>query len=151
MKLFKYNEAATVSATNNIVNLIALDEPQIGKSVDNTPVLIYSTGIGVEIPEDYIGIVVANEDLVKTSLAMMNGIQIYKPGETGELIIFFRLTCGNAFPSLYKKDETIAKLILVETKNFNIEVENTYENIQTVEAIKTEEIQNITNTNELSL
>lgn len=134
MKLYKLNEAATVSATNNTVNLIAVADPQIGKSTDNTPVVVYQTGVGVEIPEGYVGILVANEDLVKTSLSLLNGVQVYKSGDTGELVLFFRLLCGNAFPSLYKKDEVIGKLIIVKTEDFSIEIENTYENIQNTES-----------------
>jgi len=75
----------------------------------------WGTGVAVEIPRGFVGLLVPRSSICKTSLMMKNGVGIIDSDYRGELFIQFRYTdfgdLGNAIQ--YSKGDRIAQLVIL--------------------------------------
>lgn len=79
---------------------------------------VYGTGIAVEIPEGYVGLIYPRSSNRKTDAYMCNHVGIIDSGYRGELMISFKLRDrdANSIPQLFKPYEVgdkLAQLIIV--------------------------------------
>ena len=81
---------------------------------------IYGTGLAIEIPEGYVGLIVPRSSIVKKQMALANSLGIVDSGYRGEIKVFFKAALLNPisiidFPdgSKYKIGERIAQLIIM--------------------------------------
>ena len=79
---------------------------------------VYGTGIAVEIPEGYVGLIYPRSSNRKTDAYMCNHVGIIDSGYRGELMISFKLRDRdtNSIPQLFKPYEVgdkLAQLIIV--------------------------------------
>ena len=79
---------------------------------------VYGTGIAVEIPEGYVGLIYPRSSNRKTDAYMTNHVGIIDSGYRGELMVSFKLRDHDAkdIPQIFKPYEVgdkIAQLIIV--------------------------------------
>ena len=77
-------------------------------------VLVYHTGIAVEIPVGYVGLIFQRSSVYKKSLTLTNAVAVIDSGYRGELILKFKNTSGDSIPAVYNIGDRIAQLVIVE-------------------------------------
>jgi len=97
-------------------------------SIDETENYIeYGTGIAVEIPENYLGILVPRSSVTNKNLILKNSIGIIDSGYRGELKFrYLRLKdeTGNMRNNIYNVGERCGQLIILELPCFEMEEVN---------------------------
>jgi len=83
-------------------------------------ILIYHSGIAVEIPEGYVGLLFPRSSVANKSLTLTNCVGIIDSGYRGEVMAKFRSTT-DVVPAIYKPGERFAQLVLVKLPEFDIE------------------------------
>ena len=110
-KLKSKNAKSPLCINNNTYDLYASDI-QIGESGDTMQILSYSTDIDIIIPEGFVGIVVPNENLHKTSLMQVKS-PILLFGTTENFNIEFK-NINNVKPVIYRPDDIIVRLFVIK-------------------------------------
>lgn len=77
----------------------------------NGLLLQYRTGIGVSIPERYVGLVFPRSSVYKTGLSLTNCVGVIDSGYRGEILANFRVESN--YGDFYKKGDRIAQLIIL--------------------------------------
>lgn len=75
--------------------------------------LVYHTGIAVEIPEGYVGLIFPRSSIYKKSLEQTNAVGIVDSGYVGEVIVVMRNTT-DVVPAIYKEGDRFAQLVIVK-------------------------------------
>lgn len=89
-----------------------LDLTATSKKVDpNTGNLVYGTGIAVEIPEGFVGLVFPRSSVVKTPLFLSNSVGVIDSGYRGEIQLFF--TAGHRPGKGYEIGDRIGQLVII--------------------------------------
>lgn len=83
-------------------------------------ILVYHTGIAVEIPEGYFGMLVCRSSISKKSLALCNAVGAVDAGYRGEIMAKFRVTT-DVIPALYKEGERFAQLLILPVPEVEFE------------------------------
>lgn len=84
-------------------------------------VVVYHTGLAVEIPEGYVGLIFMRSSVSQKSISMCNAVGVIDSGYTGELLCKFKITT-DALPTIYQPGEKIAQLIIMPYPNIEPEV-----------------------------
>ena len=77
-------------------------------------VLVYHTGIAVEIPVGYVGLIFQRSSVYKKSLTLTNAVAVIDSCYRGELILKFKNTSGDSIPAVYNIGDRIAQLVIIE-------------------------------------
>jgi dUTP pyrophosphatase len=75
-------------------------------------ILVYHTGIAVEIPEGYFGLLVPRSSVYKKSLMLTNHAGVIDAGYRGEVMGKMRATT-DVVPAVYKPGEKFAQLLIL--------------------------------------
>ena len=75
-------------------------------------ILVYHTGLAVEIPEGYCGILVPRSSIFKKSLILTNHAGVIDSGYRGEVMAKFRNTT-DVIPAVYREGDKFAQLLIV--------------------------------------
>lgn len=75
-------------------------------------VIVYHTGIAVEIPEGYVGLLFMRSSVSKYSVSMTNAVGVIDCIYRGEIMVKMKLTT-DAVPTIYQPGEKIAQLVIV--------------------------------------
>ena len=81
--------------------------------------IVYRTGLGVEIPEGYVGIVSAPADIYKKTLRMCSSPILN--GNIDEEVIVRYMNTTDVVPAVYKDGDVIAKLNIVKAEDVEFE------------------------------
>lgn len=73
-------------------------------------ILVCKTGLAVEIPKGYVGLVFPRSSISKTCLMQSNSIGVIDSGYRGEIIVKFKVS---GYGKLYAFGERVAQLIIV--------------------------------------
>lgn len=76
-------------------------------------VLVYHTGIAVEIPVGCVGLIFQRSSVYKKSLTLTNAVAVIDSGYRGELILKFKNTSGDSIPAVYNIGDRIGQLIIM--------------------------------------
>lgn len=92
------------------LDLTAVDS---GKNIHdrNGFVRQYRTGIGVEIPEGYVGLVFPRSSIYKYGISLTNCVGVIDSGYRGEILANFRIV--SQFGKVYDKGDRIAQLMIM--------------------------------------
>ena len=101
--------------------------------------IVYRTGIGVEIPEGYVGIINAPADIYKKTLRMCSSPIL--SGNIDEEVIVKYMNTTDVVPAVYKDGDVIANLTIVKAEDVEFE-----EFIDTTEQSATESEQGLPET-----
>lgn len=74
--------------------------------------LVYHTGLAVEIPEGYVGLLFPRSSIYKKSLAQTNSVGVIDAGYRGEIMAVFKTTT-DVVPAVYKAGDRFAQLVIV--------------------------------------
>ena len=83
-------------------------------------ILVYHTGLAVEIPEGYVGLLFQRSSVYKKSISMTNAVGVIDSGYRGEIMAKFRSTT-DVVPAVYKPGERFVQLVIVPYLNIQIE------------------------------
>lgn len=75
-------------------------------------ILVYHTGLAIEIPEGYFGMLVPRSSIFKKSLTLTNCAGVIDAGYRGEVMAKFRSTT-DVVPAVYKEGEKFAQLLIL--------------------------------------
>lgn len=79
----------------------------------NGSLVEYGTGIAVEIPEGYVGLVFPRSSICKKTIHLTNSVGVIDSGYRGEVMAKFRLDALDEPISIYNVGERIAQLIIM--------------------------------------
>jgi len=76
--------------------------------------ITYGTGLAIEIPEGYVGLIFPRSSISKTYLDLSNSVGVIDSGYRGEILFKFRIDAG-ARPNkeCYKVGDRIGQLIII--------------------------------------
>ena len=87
-------------------------------------VIVYHSGIGVEIPSDYEGVLRPANDIASRTIRMCNPQRIVSGNIDDELVAEF-ITTTDVVPAIYNKGEVFAQLVINKKEEIDFdEVEN---------------------------
>ena len=75
-------------------------------------VLVYHTGLAVEIPEGYMGLLFMRSSVANKSLTLTNAVGVVDSGYRGELMGKFKVTT-DSIPTVYQEGERVMQLIVL--------------------------------------
>lgn len=75
-------------------------------------VLVYHTGLAIEIPDGYFGLLVPRSSIFKKSLALTNSAGIIDAGYRGEVMAKFKTTT-DVVPAVYREGDKFAQLLIL--------------------------------------
>lgn len=73
---------------------------------------VYGTGIAIEIPEGYVGLIFPRSSNAKTDLYLTNHVGVIDSGYRGEIMFKFRST-RTTFPKEYKVGDRVGQIIIL--------------------------------------
>ena len=88
-------------------------------------VIVYHTGLAIEIPEGYVGYIFPRSSISKKSLNLTNCVAVIDSNYRGELILKFKNTSGDSVPAVYALGDKIAQLIIMPYPKIELEESET--------------------------
>ena len=85
----------------------------------NQLLLEYHTGLAVEIPEGYTGLLFPRSSVFKTSLIQSNCVGVIDSGYRGEIKAIFRNTT-DVIPAVFQEGERFCQLVVVPIPNIEV-------------------------------
>lgn len=81
------------------------------QSIDKNYNIVYGTGIAVEIPTGYVGLVFPRSSIASTDIMLSNSVGVIDSGYRGEVMAKFKRVTGEF--NTYKVGDRIAQLIII--------------------------------------
>lgn len=124
VKIKKLHEKAVVPVYSTEgaagMDLTAVDiTTEIGE--DGVPMLVYHTGISMEIPEGHVGLIFPRSSIAKTSLVLTNSVGVIDSDYRGEIMLKFKLNT-NTSGAVYRPEDRVAQMIIVPYPKVTFEV-----------------------------
>lgn len=82
--------------------------------------IVYHTGLAVEIPEGYVGLLFPRSSIYKKSLAQTNSVGVIDSGYRGEIMAVFKTTT-DVIPAVYKEGERFCQLVIIPIPDIEVE------------------------------
>ena len=106
------------------MDLTCVEHGKLIKSPDDASIWYYiefKTGLSVEIPNGYVGLLFPRSSISKTAMVLANSVGVVDSGYRGEICVRFKLDYACAMPndenknlaSIYLKGDRIAQLMIV--------------------------------------
>lgn len=83
-------------------------------------ILVYHTGLAVEIPEGYFAMLTPRSSIYKKSLEMVNSVGVIDADYRGEILVKFRSTTS-VVPAVYKPGERICQMLILPVPDVQFE------------------------------
>ena len=105
----------------------AFDLTATTRSLDDYGNVVYGTGIAVEIPHGYVGLVFARSSVAKKRLILSNGVGVIDSDYRGEVMLKFKPTLATAeqnlgtYDFIYQVGERIGQLMIVPYPDIEFE------------------------------
>ena len=93
---------------------ITLEPNEAGQTV-----LVYHTGLAVEIPEGHVGLLFPRSGIYKKSIFLTNCVGVIDENYRGEIMAKFHVTTNGA-PAIYKPGERFAQLIILPIPSMTV-------------------------------
>lgn len=121
VKFKKLNEAAVTPSFAKFGDA-GLDITAITRLWESdTKTFIYGTGLSVEIPEGYVGLVFPRSSIAKYDLSLTNSVGVIDSGYRGEITLKFRHNKDTLMQTKYDTGERIAQLIILPYPKVELE------------------------------
>lgn len=95
-------------------------------------ILVYHTGLSMEIPEGYMGLLFPRSSIAKKSLTQTNCVGIIDSDYRGEIMVKYK-TNTDVVPALYKEGERFVQLVIMPYPEVEIEEVQQDENLTSTE------------------
>lgn len=124
VKVKKLNENAVIPskayADDAGLDLTCIDiTTEVGE--DAVVSFVYHTGIALEIPKGYVGLLFPRSSIAKKSLLMTNCVGIIDSGYVGEIMAKMKVNT-TSIPSIYRPAEKFAQLIIMPIPEVTLEL-----------------------------
>lgn len=100
-----------------------LDLTTIGITIEpnecGQTVVVYHTGLAVEIPEGYVGLLFPRSSIAKKSMFLTNSVGVIDSGYRGEILAKMHITT-DAQPAIYKAGERFLQMIVMPIPEVNV-------------------------------
>lgn len=90
-----------------------MDLTAVSLEKDNFGNYVYGTGIAIEIPDGYVGLVFPRSSNHKKDLCLTNSVGVIDSGYRGEIKFKFRPSCNMDNPAVYAVGDRIGQLIII--------------------------------------
>lgn len=90
-----------------------LDLTAVSYERDSDNNIVYHTGLSIEIPEGYVGLIFPRSSLSRYNLSLTNSVGVIDSSYRGEILFKFKET-SNDFPKVYIPGDRIGQLIIME-------------------------------------
>lgn len=111
VKFLKLDEQAVIPSYAKLgdagLDLTAISNPIYD---DYNNIRTYKTGLAVEIPEGYVGLIFPRSSIYKKGLLLSNSVGVVDSGYRGEIMVKFTNRLG---AGIYQKGDRIAQLIIM--------------------------------------
>mgnify|MGYP003638630170 CR=1 FL=1 len=81
----------------------------------------YDTGLAMEIPEGYVGLLFPRSSVSKTDLILANCVGVVDSGYRGPVKLRFRKSICTANPTKYEPGDRVGQIIIMSVPNFEFE------------------------------
>jgi dUTP pyrophosphatase len=81
----------------------------------------YSTGLAIEIPEGYVGLLFPRSSISKYHLCLANSVGVIDSGYRGEIMARFKKTSDSAHETLYNVGDKVVQLIILPYPSIELE------------------------------
>lgn len=85
----------------------------------NQLMLVYHTGLAVEIPVGYVGLLIPRSSIWKKSLWLTDNVGVIDSDYRGEIVAFMKATT-DTIPAVYKQGERFCQLVIVPIPEYKI-------------------------------
>ena len=83
----------------------------VSRLYDKDGNIVYGTGLALEIPQGYVGLVFPRSSNARTDLLLTNSVGVIDSGYRGEVMLKYRLSNGGM--RMYEVGERIGQLIVI--------------------------------------
>ncbi|MFW6219544.1 MAG: dUTP diphosphatase [bacterium] len=83
--------------------------------------LVYSTGLAMEIPKGYVGLVYPRSSISKYSLSLCNSVGVIDSGYRGEIMLKFNII-DNGIHTLYNIGDRIGQMMILPIPSITLDV-----------------------------
>ena len=91
-----------------------LDLTAVSKSTDENSCIVYKTGIAIEIPRGYVGLIFPRSSISKVNLSLSNAVGIIDSGYNGEITFkFIKGDRNHIFTPEYNVGDRVGQLIIM--------------------------------------
>ena len=97
-----------------------LDLTAVSYERDSNNLIVYHTGLSIEIPEGYVGLIYPRSSISKYDLELTNSVGVIDSGYRGEILFKFRETTKD-FPNIYIPGDRVGQLIIVPYPSIELE------------------------------
>ena len=85
----------------------------------NQLMLVYHTGLAVEIPAGYVGLLIPRSSIWKKSLWLTDNVGVIDADYRGEIIAVMKATT-DVVPAIYKQGERFCQLVIVPVPEYEV-------------------------------
>jgi len=85
----------------------------------NQLMLVYHTGLAVEIPAGYVGLLIPRSSIWKKSLWLTDNVGVIDSDYRGEIVAYMKATT-DVVPAIYKQGERFCQLVIVPVPEYTI-------------------------------
>ena len=82
-------------------------------------VIVYHTGLALEIPKGYVGLIFPRSSIADKSLTLTNCVGVIDSNYRGEILAKFKNTTGDSVPAVYPIGAKIAQIIIMPYPTIN--------------------------------
>lgn len=110
--------------------------------------LVYHTGIAMEIPNGYCALLIPRSSIYKKSLWLTDNVGVIDSNYRGEIVGVFKTTT-DVIPAVYKEGERFAQLVIIPVPQFEIiETDELSETDRAENGFGSTDVESTPNTNE---
>jgi len=93
-----------------------MDLTSVRIEYDNDGNVVYGTGLAIEIPNGYVGLLFARSSNAKKDVYLTNHVGVIDSGYRGEIMLKFRKTKEN-YPRYYEVGDRVGQIIILPYPN----------------------------------
>lgn len=113
IKIKKLSENAVIPSYAKIgdagMDLTAVSRSEISKNY----IITYGTGLSIEIPEGYVGLIFPRSSIYKQDLSLTNSVGVVDSGYRGEIMFKFSVLENETNANIYQIGDRIGQLIII--------------------------------------
>lgn len=99
-----------------------MDFTAIEMFFEENDTVVYKTGISLEIPTGYVGLVFPRSSICKKRMILSNSVGVIDSGYRGEIVFKFKNLSGEDWPNsfLYSPGDRVGQIIIVPFPNIKL-------------------------------
>lgn len=110
---FKKTHPESITPRYSLEGDGCLDLWAVSREEDDDGNFVFNTGIAMEIPEGYVGLVFPRSSITKTSFFLGNSVAVIDSNYRGDIILKFTKTNSRGSAQYYPGDK-IAQILIIE-------------------------------------